>query len=154
MRGQLARVALIAALLVALDRASKIWVVERMGLAERLHIRVLDPYLNFAMAWNEGVNFGLLDFGDRGRWFLIGLAVAIIAGLLVWVRGSRGWGAAAGVGLLVGGAIGNVWDRLTYGAVADFINVSCCGIRNPFAFNFADAAIFLGAVLLILLPRR
>ena len=57
------------------------------------------------------------------------------------VRRTAGRGPAAGVGLIVGGALGNVWDRLTWGAVADFINMSCCGIRNPFAFYVADAAI-------------
>ena len=60
---------------------------------------------------------------------------------------------AVGVGLIVGGALGNVWDRLQHGAVADFINMSCCGIQNPFAFNVADAAIFGGAALLILAGR-
>ena len=55
--------------------------------------------------------------------------------------------------MIIGGALGNVWDRLQYGAVADFINMSCCGIRNPFAFNVADAAIFAGAALLLLSSR-
>ena len=58
-----------------------------------------------------------------------------------------------GVDELAAAALGNVWDRLQYGAVADFINMSCCGIRNPFAFNVADAAIFGGAALLILAGR-
>ena len=53
-------------------------------------------------------------------------------------------------GLLVGGALGNVVDRVLYGAVADFLNVSCCGIENPYAFNVADIAIFAGAVGLVL----
>ena len=53
-------------------------------------------------------------------------------------------------GVLVGGAIGNVVDRIIYGAVADFLNMSCCGIDNPFAFNVADVAIFVGAVGLVL----
>ena len=61
---------------------------------------------------------------------------------------------AIGVGAITGGALGNVWDRLSYGAVADFINMSCCGIRNPFAFNVADAAIFGGALLLVLAGRQ
>ena len=57
-------------------------------------------------------------------------------------------------GLLVGGAAGNVIDRLIYGAVADFLNMSCCGIDNPFAFNVADIAIFAGAVGLILFTGK
>lgn len=154
MRSQLSRAGLVAGLVFVLDRATKIWVVDHLDLPRRLHIPVWDPWLNFSMAWNEGVNFGLFDFGPAGRWVLVALAVAIIAGLVLWVRRTRGWGPAAGVGLIVGGAVGNVWDRLQYGAVADFLNMSCCGIRNPFAFNVADAAIFLGAAVLILTPRE
>ena len=105
------------------------------------------------MAWNQGVNFGLFDFGDAGRWLLVGLAVAIVAALAVWVR-RGGWVQAIGAGAIIGGALGNVWDRLRWGAVADFINMSCCGIRNPFAFNLADAAIFGGAALLVLAGSR
>jgi signal peptidase II len=154
MAGQLPRVALVAAAVVALDRATKLWVVERLDLASRGFIPVWDPWFNLAMAWNEGINFGLFDFGAAGRWVLVALALAICAALVVWVRRTGGWWPATGVGLIVGGALGNVWDRLTWGAVADFINMSCCGIRNPFAFNVADAAIFLGAAVLILAPRR
>ncbi|BBU58037.1 hypothetical protein KU6B_43020 [Mameliella alba] len=57
-------------------------------------------------------------------------------------------------GFLIGGALGNVIDRLVYGAVADFLNMSCCGIDNPYAFNVADIAIFIGAFGLILFPSR
>ena len=57
-------------------------------------------------------------------------------------------------GIMIGGALGNVVDRLIYGAVADFLNMSCCGIDNPFAFNVADVAIFLGAVGLAFLSEE
>jgi signal peptidase II len=53
---------------------------------------------------------------------------------------------------LLGGALGNVVDRLIYGAVADFLNMSCCGIDNPYAFNVADIAVFAGAIGLVLAP--
>lgn len=146
----LRRALVVAALVLAADRASKIWVVQGLDLANRLEIPVLDPWLNLRMAWNYGVNFGLFDLGASGRWWLVGLALAIVAALLVWVRGSRGWAAAIGGGAVIGGAIGNVWDRLQWGAVADFLNMSCCGVDNPFAFNIADAAIFGGVAVLIL----
>ncbi len=142
---------LIALAVIVLDRIVKFWVVERLDLRERGFIEVFDPWFNLSMAWNRGVNFGLFDMGERGRWVLIAVALAIVAALLVWARRyDRGPAQPIGVGLVVGGALGNVWDRLQYGAVADFINMSCCGIRNPFAFNIADAAIFLGAAVLIL----
>jgi signal peptidase II len=67
------------------------------------------------------------------------------------MRSERGnWKAQVSGGLLVGGALGNVIDRIVYGAVADFLNMSCCGIENPYAFNVADISIFLGAVGLVL----
>ena len=69
-----------------------------------------------------------------------------------WAR-RGGWPQAIGAGAIIGGALGNVWDRVRFGAVADFINMSCCGIANPFAFNLADAAIFGGAALLVLAGR-
>ena len=149
----LGRAVLVAVLVFAVDRASKIVVVERLDLRTRLHIPVVDPWLNFTMAWNQGVNFGLFDFGATGRWILVVLALAICFGLLGWVR-RGGWRQALGAGMIVGGALGNVWDRLRWGAVADFINMSCCGIENPFAFNLADAAIFGGAALLVLAGSR
>ncbi len=65
-------------------------------------------------------------------------------------RSGRGPLVQLSAGLLVGGALGNVVDRLAYGAVADFLNMSCCGIENPYAFNVADIAIFAGAAGLVL----
>ena len=86
------------------------------------------------------------------RWVLIAVALAISTWVVIWVRREKGglWPQVA-AGLLVGGALGNVIDRLAYGAVADFLNMSCCGIENPFAFNLADVAVFMGAIGLVLL---
>ena len=81
---------------------------------------------------------------------LIALALVIVAALLIWQRRAPGWMAPIATGLVVGGALGNVWDRVIFGAVADFLNVSCCGINNPFAFNLADTFIFIGVVGLII----
>lgn len=140
----------VAVLVFVLDRISKIWIVDVLGLPTLGRIDVADPWLNLVMAWNQGVNFGLFNLGSSGRFWLAGLAIAIVLGVAVWTRRTRGWPAAIGAGFLIGGALGNVWDRLQWGAVADFINMSCCGIDNPFAFNIADAAIFGGAIVLIL----
>ncbi|TCP39735.1 signal peptidase II [Rhodovulum marinum] len=147
----------ITALLVfALDQASKLYIVQGLGLAERLRLDVWPPYLNLRMAWNRGVNFGLLSNDtDLGRWILIGVALAISAGVTVWLmRGAHRPVALVAGGLLVGGALGNVVDRLVYGAVADFLNMSCCGIDNPYAFNVADIAIFAGALGLVAFTGR
>ncbi|WP_373354889.1 signal peptidase II [Pseudoroseicyclus sp. CXY001] len=141
---------IIAALVIALDQAVKFLVVEWMGLKDALVIDVIPPFLSFHMAWNRGVNFGLFSGLDM-RWILIGLAVVISALVLSWVwRDPSRVRVNISAGLLVGGALGNVIDRLRYGAVADFLNMSCCGIENPFAFNIADIGVFLGAVGLVL----
>jgi len=132
------------------DQLSKYLVVHWLDLANVGRIEVFPPFLVFRMAWNTGVNFGLLSGADM-RWVLIVVALAITGAVLVWVRreGGTHW-MQIGAGLLVGGAIGNVVDRLIYGSVADFLNMSCCGIDNPYAFNIADSAIFLGAILLVI----
>lgn len=149
----LARALIVAAVVFALDRAVKLWVIAGLELPVHGYIEVADPWLNLVMAWNRGINFGLLDQGEAGRWVLVGLALAVSLALLAWVRRARGWVAPLGVGAIAGGAVGNAWDRVQYGAVADFINMSCCGIGNPFAFNVADVAIFGGALLLVVFPR-
>ncbi|KUF12740.1 signal peptidase II [Pseudoponticoccus marisrubri] len=143
-----------AAVIFVLDQVSKIWVVHVLDLATRLNIDVFPPYLNFRMAWNYGINFGLLA-GEAAatRWILISVAVGIVLFVLVWMRRDPpGRPGLISAGLLIGGALGNVVDRLVYGAVADFLNMSCCGINNPFAFNVADIAIFAGALGLVLFP--
>ena len=143
---------LIAAMAVfLLDQSSKWAVVVGLDLKNRLAIDVFPPFLNFRMAWNEGVNFGLFSNDTEiTRWLLVALALAISGWLLWWGRRMSGWRGAILIGMVVGGALGNVADRVLYGAVADFLNMSCCGIRNPYAFNVADIAIFLGAAGLLL----
>ena len=143
---------IVALVVLALDQLSKFTVVHFMDLGARNVIDVLPPYLNFHMAWNEGVNFGLFaDSRQLVRWGLIVLALAISGWVVWWVRRRpRNARVRLSAGLLIGGALGNVIDRVLYGAVADFLNMSCCGIRNPYSFNVADVAIFFGAVGLIL----
>jgi signal peptidase II len=135
------------------DQITKYAVVHGMNLRELQRIDVWPPLLSFRMAWNKGVNFGL-GAGFDLRWVLVALAFAISGFVLWWVRRENGsrWTYVA-AGLLVGGALGNVVDRLLYGAVADFLNMSCCGIENPFSFNIADVAVFLGAIGLVLFTR-
>ena len=147
-------VAITTAITFLIDQLSKWLVVHVMGLASSQSIDVLPPFLNFRMAWNYGINFGLLG-GEAAatKWVLIAAALGIVLFVLVWLRRDPPGrlGLIAG-GLLIGGALGNVGDRVLYGAVADFLNMSCCGIDNPFAFNVADIAIFAGAIGLVLAP--
>lgn len=145
----------ITALIIALDQALKYWVIHVMQLDRVREIDLLPPWLNLRMAWNQGVNFGLFASGqDQMRWVLIGIALVISGWVWVWL-----WRSAAGRlgriagGLLIGGALGNVIDRVAYGAVADFLNMSLPGWQNPYSFNVADIAIFMGAFGLVLLPQ-
>ncbi|MEL0439022.1 signal peptidase II [Phycobacter sp. K97] len=139
-----------------LDQASKYLVIHWMGLSQRQAIDVLPPLLNFRYGENTGINFGLFGGGDEAaRWVLIALSLVICVALAVWInrshQGARLMALAAG--LVIGGALGNVADRLLYGYVLDFLNMSCCGITNPFVFNVADVFIFAGAAGLILFDR-
>lgn len=140
----------------ALDQASKLAVVFGLDLVNRGEIDVFAPYLTFRMAWNRGVNFGLFsNNADIVRWVLIAMALAISVWVWVWIkREGASKPAQASAGLLIGGALGNVVDRIAYGAVADFLNMSCCGIENPYAFNVADIAIFGGAIGLVIFSGR
>ncbi len=139
-----------------IDQISKFAIVHGLNLIERGVIEVAPPFLTLRMAWNTGINFGLFSDGTNlSRWILIAIALVISVGVLYWVHreNPRRAGLLA-AGLLVGGALGNVVDRVLYGAVADFLNMSCCGISNPFAFNVADIAIFIGAATLVLIPAE
>ncbi len=137
----------VAVVIFALDRLSKIWVVNWLDLPNRLALDVVPPFLNLRMAWNTGINFGIGGGGpDAMRWALIGLSIVISVALLWWVLRRNQRTLALGAGAVIGGALGNAWDRVEYGAVADFLNMSCCGIDNPFSFNIADIAIFMGAI--------
>ncbi|WP_084860907.1 signal peptidase II [Salibaculum halophilum] len=155
--------AITAAVTFLVDQALKLLVIFRVfrldwsqvtgnaaGLPYLPRVEVVEPYLVLTMAWNRGINFGLFGGLDL-RWVLVGVALAVSLFVLWWMNRERpGRPAMFGAGLLVGGALGNALDRVLYGAVADFLNMSCCGITNPYAFNVADIAIFVGAVGLVL----
>ena len=142
-----------AALAFAIDQISKYVVIHMMELWRVRTIDVLPPVLNFRYGENRGINFGLFDGGsDVSRWLLVGLALVICALVLFWcLRSTMNVWAYAAAGMLIGGALANVFDRLLYGYVLDFLNTSCCGINNPFVFNLADVFIFAGALGLVFL---
>ena len=132
-----------------IDQISKYVVIHMMELARVRSIDVLPPVLNFRYGENRGINFGL--GGDMSQWVLVLLALVICVTVTVWLwRSPQGPWALLSGGLLVGGALANVADRLIYGYVLDFLNNSCCGINNPFVYNIADVFIFAGALGLIL----
>ena len=128
-----------------LDQLSKWIVVQWLDLLTLESISVIPGFIHLHMAWNTGINFGLFaNNGEIARWVLIAVAVLMSGFIAFWMRSEVRAIALISAGLVIGGAVGNAIDRLIYGGVADFLNVTCCGIRNPFSFNVADIAIFLG----------
>ncbi len=103
------------------------------------------------MAWNKGINFGLFE-GDSAvqAYGLTGISIVISIMFFTWLRNSTRFLIQVLAALVIGGALGNAIDRLIYGAVADFINVTCCGLRNPYSFNLADVFIFIGLIGLVI----
>ncbi|CAD0184256.1 Lipoprotein signal peptidase [Ruegeria sp. THAF57] len=153
MRYRLLLWAALAAFLI--DQISKYLVVHVMRVAEG-SIDVLPPLLVFKYGENRGINFGLFQGDtDAARWVLIGISLAISLGVLIWLlRSTPSKLMQFCGGLLIGGALANVLDRVLYGYVLDFLNMSCCGINNPFVFNLADVFIFAGAIGLVLFDGK
>ena len=135
-------------MVLAADQASKWWVLHVLDLPALGSVRLL-PVLNLTMVWNRGVTFGLLN--SSGRWS----APLLVLGALVIVATARRLAAAGGaalvavaLGAIAGGAVGNVIDRLRFGAVVDFIHAHAFG-WSWYVFNVADAAIVCGVAALI-----
>ena len=141
-----------AAGVALVDRITKEWALAALDGT----VAIL-PSLNLVLVHNRGAAFGFLSqAGGWQRWFFIAAGVAIGVFVAVWLRRavrSGGRWLPAGLSLVLGGAIGNVWDRIARGAVVDFIDVYYGRFHWP-AFNVADAAITVGAALVILAAFR
>jgi len=149
------RILLAAGAAFVLDQGSKFYAVRVLDLPRLGVMEILPPYLQFKMAWNRGINFGMFaNDADVMRWVLVLVSVVISVWLLVWARRIDSKAGHVFAGLVIGGALGNALDRVNLGAVVDFLNVSCCGLKNPYAFNFADVAIFSGAFGLVLISNK
>lgn len=137
-----------AAVVIVLDQITKAWMLYGLHIREVGRIAVLDPIFNLTFVLNRGVSFGLLTGGETGRWLLTVFSI-IVAGLLAWwaTRAERRLLISA-IGLIMGGALGNVIDRIRFGGVVDFLDFS--GLYFPWVFNVADSAISIGVVLLVL----
>ena len=141
------RILLFSFIFLILDQLTKWFVVFYLELQQKLYLNLNNPFINFYMAWNKGINFGLFQ-GDSvlQAYLLTAISVVIAMVFFIWLRNSTTFMIHILAALIVGGALGNAIDRLLYGAVADFINVTCCGFRNPYSFNLADVFIFIGLI--------
>lgn len=137
----------IALVVVLLDQLSKYFMLHEV-LGENVYIEVT-PFFNWVRAWNTGVSFSMFNnYGNLGTILLSVVAGAIIAALLVWLKGEKNRLTQAALGMIIGGAIGNVIDRIRLGAVFDFLDFHIMDNHWP-AFNLADSFICIGAVILI-----
>jgi signal peptidase II len=138
---------LIASGVLILDQLTKWWIL--LSVMNPPQLIEIMPMFNLVLTWNRGVSFGLFAMGtDLGPWILSIVALVIVGVLLFWLRKAEGKLVPAAIGLIVGGAIGNVIDRMVHGAVVDFLDVYW-GIYHWPAFNVADSGITIGAILLV-----
>ncbi len=141
-----------AGLCFAADQISKFWLIEVFGIAARQPIR-LTPFLDVVMAWNRGISYSMfMADGTLGRLALLGLSALATGFLGVWLWRTADRLTAVGLGLVIGGALGNALDRFSYGAVADFFYLHTTLPVGPLAnyvFNIADCGIVAGVALLL-----
>jgi len=137
----------ISGLIVILDQLSKWWITD--VIMQPPHSITVLPVFNIVLTHNRGVSFGMFAAGsDAGKWMLVGVACVIVVFLLHWLYRATSKLNMLALGLIIGGAIGNVIDRIFIGAVVDFLDFHAFGYHWP-AFNVADMSIFVGAALLI-----
>ncbi len=137
----------IGAAVAVIDQLVKWWIID--WLAEPPGFVAVLPVFNLVMVWNRGVRFGLLGDADRAPDVMAGIAGLVVIGLVIWLNRVTQRLLAASIGLIVGGALGNIVDRLVYGAVADFVDLHAGGFHWP-AFNVADAAITVGVAVMLI----
>ncbi len=138
----------IALVTVLIDQGYKWWMLNIYDIGSRGVVKIT-PFFDLTLIWNKGISYGLFQQNsDLGRYILIGIILCIMAVLVVWMIRARGFFIAVAMGLVLGGALGNVIDRVVYGAVADFFSFHFWGYYW-YVFNLADVWVVAGAVLLL-----
>ncbi len=136
----------IALVTLLADQASKWLMLSVMSPARVIEVT---GFFNLVLAWNTGVSFSAFaGGGDAGRWILVAIALAICGFVLLWMGRTQRRLLIAGFAVIVGGALGNVIDRVIHGAVVDFLDFHLAGWHWP-AFNLADTAITLGVAAIV-----
>lgn len=135
----------VAAVALIADQASKAWMLYVYDIGAKGVVTVT-PFFDLVLVWNRGISYGLLpQDSDLGRWALILFAFAAAFALVIWLARVTSPLAAAAMGLVIGGAVGNAIDRILYGAVADFFSFHAYGYQW-YIFNIADVAIVAGVI--------
>jgi signal peptidase II len=148
-RGRLPLALGVAVVVIAVDQLSKAWILYGLDLPAKGRVEVAPPVFNLTMVHNPGVSFGLLRAdADVARWALVVFSVAVAVGLAAWARRAGRAFTGVALGLVIGGALGNVVDRARFGWVTDFLDFS--GLHFPWVFNVADSGITTGVALLLL----
>jgi signal peptidase II len=148
--GRFSRFGLAVALVaLAADQAHKYWMLAIYRIAERGRVEIT-PFFDLVMTWNHGISYGLLQQDSTlGRLALMVFSVVAVAVLFLWMSNSASRLVAISLGLVIGGALGNITDRIMHGAVADFFSFHYAGYYW-YVFNIADVAIGAGVIGLIL----
>lgn len=141
--------AVIALITFACDQGSKLWLLNGFDIADKQPVTVT-PFFDLVLAWNRGISYSLFTTDSaKGPWILLAVTLAATLLLAVWLwRTDQPWTAVA-LGLLIGGALGNAYDRFAYGAVVDFVHLHA-GNFSWYIFNGADVAICTGVAVLLL----
>jgi signal peptidase II len=138
---------LLALVVLFADQASKLWLLYGLHMVEGQRIAVA-PFFDIYLMWNTGISYSLFPQSTAtGRWTLLGVTILATIFLAFWLWRAQGRLTALALGAIIGGALGNGYDRLAYGAVADFCDFHAFG-WHWYVFNIADTAIALGVALL------
>ena len=139
---------IVAALALAADQASKHWLLFSFGIESRQPVQ-LTSFLDLILRRNRGISYSLLTSdSEAGRYTLLAVTLAATVALAIWLWRTRTALTAAALGLLIGGALGNAYDRFAYGAVVDFVHLHAGGF-SWYVFNGADVTITLGVAILV-----
>ena len=143
----------VALVVLLIDQATKQWLLRVYDIAARQPVR-LAPVLDIVLAWNKGISYSLFTTDNsNGPWILLVVTLSATALLAIWLWRATTAITAVAVGMLIGGALGNAWDRFAYGAVVDFVYFHVWSF-SWYIFNGADCGIVLGVALLLLESLR
>ena len=145
------RGALVALIVFALDQLAKYWVTGPLGVGQIGDELMITSFFQFTYTQNNGISLGLLNATNPvGRWMLVALTSAIAVGVAVWIGRERNRVDQMALGLVLGGALGNILDRTRFGYVVDFADLHFGDFRPFLVFNVGDAAISIAVVILLM----